>query len=144
MAYQLTHLPNENDYRQLYINTYCSLANPIVTFDNITIKFFSDRFEHAFFESVNRKLGEKSQFSQIRAERILWIKDALQDPAADLRIGWDKNTKAYNSSSRVAVVVNNYVVVIWIKNAREAKFITAYEADNSIGKILTSPKWNGI
>ena len=144
MAYQLTHLPDEAAYRQLYLQTYCNAANHIITFDGIEVKFFPDRFDHAFFESVNRQLADKAQFSTVRAERILWIKETLEDPTADLRVGWDKKYKTYDKSFRVAVVKHNYVVIIWIKNGTYAKFITAYEADNSIGKILGSPVWTGI
>jgi hypothetical protein len=144
MAYQLTHLPDEASYRQLYLQTYCDPTNPVVTFDGIEVRFFPDRFDHAFFESVNRQLADKAQFSRIRAERILWIRDTLQDPTADLRVGWDKKYKTYDKSFRVAVVKYNYVVIIWVKNKIYAKFITAYEADNSIGKILGSPTWPRI
>jgi len=144
MAYELTHLPSEAAYRHLYIETYCNPLNPIITFDNISVKFFEDRFDHAFYESNSRLLADKSNFSNVRAERILWIKDTLEDPTADLRVGWDKKFKSYDNSFRVAVVKHNYVVIIWVKNASYAKFITAYVADNSIGKILASPEWKGI
>ncbi len=144
MAYNLIQLPDEDAYRQLYIDIYCDPAKPILTFDGIQVAFFPDRFDHAFFESANRAMGDKSQFSRVRAERILWIKDTLEDPTADIREGWDKKNKSYDKSRRVAIVKGNYVVIIWIKSKTQAKFITAYEADNSIGKILASPRWVGI
>lgn len=130
--------------RQLFLQTYCNPLSPIITFDGIEVKFFPDQFDHAFFESVNRKLADKTQFSLVRAERILWIKDTLEDPTADLRVGWDKKYKIYDKSYRVAVVKYNYVVIIWIKDVKNGKFITAYEADKSIGKILGSPVWISI
>lgn len=144
MAYQLTFLPDEAAYRQFYLQTYCNPLSPIITFDGIQVKFFPDQFDHAFFESVNRQLADKAQFSTVRAERILWIKDTLEYPTADLRVGWDKKYKSYDKSYRVAVVKHNYVVIIWIKDATNAKFITAYEADKSIDKILGSPVWTAI
>ncbi len=144
MAYQLTQLPTEDAYRQLYLQTYCYAASPIITFDKIEVRFFAERFEHAFYESKNRQIADKALFSTIRAERILWIKDTLEDPSAVLRVGWDKKLKKYDKSYRVAVVKNDYVVIIWIKDRTTAKFITAYVADNSIGKILGSPEWKGI
>jgi len=143
MMYQLTVLPDEAAYRHLYLQTYCNPVIPIITFDGIQVRFFADRFDHAFFESFNRKLADKAQFSLVRAQRILWIKDTLEDPTADLRVGWDKKSKSYDKSFRVAVVKYNYVVIIWVKGNSQAKFITAYEADNSIGKILGSPVWTG-
>lgn len=144
MTYQLTHLPDQDAYRDLYLQTYCNPKSSILTFDGIQVKFFPDRFDHAFFESVNRQSADKAKFSTIRAERILWIKDTLEDPTADIRVGWDKKYKSFDKSYRVAVVKHDYVVIIWIKDASNAKFITAYVADNSIGKILGSPVWEGL
>lgn len=144
MSYQLTYLQTEQEYRNLFQQTYCNPTNPIKTFDGIQVMFFPEHFEHAFFESSNRKKADKSKFSIVRAERILWIKDTLEDPTAELRVGWNKTLKKYDRSRRVAIIKNNYVVIVWIKNATVAKFITAYVADNSIGKILKSPVWNGI
>lgn len=144
MAYKLTYLQDEAAYRQLYLQTYCNARNPLITFDGMIVKFFPDRFDHAFFESINRQLADKAQFSTVRAERILWIKETLQDPTATLHVGWDKKNKSYDKSFRVAVVKNDYVVVIWIRDETNAKFITAYVANNSIGKILKSPIWKGL
>ncbi|MCC6411601.1 MAG: hypothetical protein IT270_08080 [Saprospiraceae bacterium] len=134
-------MPDEAAYRKLFEETYCDHSKKIITFDKIEVSFHPAQFDHAFFESADRKLADKSSFSPVRAERIMWIKDTLEDSTSDLRIGWDKKKKSYDSSRRVAIVKGNYVVVIWLKNATAAKFVTAYEADTSIGKILASPKW---
>lgn len=64
------------------------------------------------------------------------------DQTAIMLQGWDKVKKKYVKNRRVSIIKDNYVVVIWIKNESEAKFITAYEADNSIDKIMESPRWN--
>lgn len=143
MAYQLVSGKTVNEFRALFEEVYCNPAKPIATFDGIRVKFFSDQFDHAFYESENWKKGDKSVFSNKRAEKILWIKDTLGDKSAVLKVGWDKKTKSYDRSRRVAIVRNNYVVIIHIKNAKEAKFITAYEADNSINKILAGDDWKG-
>jgi hypothetical protein len=140
MAYNLTLLSNEAAYRTLYIQIYCNNTSPIITFDGIQVRFFPDGFDHAFFESTDRKNPSKNLFSKDRSERITWIKETLEDSTADIRVGWDSKTKSYDNSRRVTIVKGNYVVIIWIKNATMAKFITAYVADNSIGKILASPK----
>jgi len=115
MAYNITNLPDEAAYEKLYLDTYCKSATPIITNDGIQVKFFPERFKHAFYESADRKAADKSQFSSERAERILWIKETLQDPTADLRVGWDKKYKRYDKSYRVAVVKNDYVVIIMDK-----------------------------
>ncbi len=65
----------------------------------------------------------------------------LQDSAAELRVGYDSSTKSYTRSRRVAIVNGDYVVIILLYKEKHARFITAYVADNSIDKILNSPKW---
>jgi len=74
-----------------------------------------------------------------------WIKATLKNPRAKLFQGWDKSKKRYDPSARVAIVFNNYVVIIIIrknkKNRCHADFLTAYVAENSIHKILKSPEW---
>jgi len=133
------HEKTEDELRKLWDITYC--IKPIITFDNITVKFYSDMFDHAFYESVDRKQRDKSALSYARLEKMLWIKDTLQDPDAKLVQGYDNKTKTHNNSSRVAIIKGDYVVIIWLKNSKEAKFITAYVADNSIERIKKSPKW---
>lgn len=144
MAYLESKNKTLDEYRQLFIDTYCDHKKPIFTFDNILVRFFPDMFEHSFYESANWKAKDKSVFSLDRAEKILWIKDALEDSSAILKIGWDSLSKSYDKSRRVAIVKGNYVVIIWLKNEKEGKFITAFEADNSIGSILSSPDWESF
>lgn len=129
----------ESELRELWNNEYCRQV--IYTHDNIRVKFYSDMFDHAFFESTNREKGGKDILSYVRLEKMLWIKDVLADETAIMLQGWDKGKKKYVKNRRVSIIKDNYVVVIWIKNESEAKFITAYEADNSIDKIMESPKW---
>ncbi len=73
-----------------------------------------------------------------------WIKAALQDPSADLYVGWDKNSKSYTRRRRVCVVSGNYVVVIAITGTARANFITAYLADTprTLQMIRKSPRWS--
>ena len=142
MAYQKIKGKTEAQYKFLFEAIYCNWKlEPIITFDGITVKFFPDQFNHVFFESLDWKRKDKSIFSKKRAKRILWIRDALQDASADLRQGWIGKTRSYDPTTRVAIVKKNYVVIIRISGTNMAKFISAYKADNSIGKILLSPKW---
>lgn len=134
----------EDEYRQIFEETYCKHENPIITFDGIRVKFFPDMFDHAFFESADWKKKDKSNFSVNRAENIYWIKDTLEDPNAILKAGYIKKSKSYTNSRRVAIVKGNYIVVILINKKGYAKFITAYEADKNIGKIFASPDWVGL
>jgi hypothetical protein len=68
-------------------------------------------------------------FSTKRAERIDWIKAALEDPHSERYEGWDKQRKRYDPSRRVTLVMGNYVVVIALKGQQRADFVTAYVAD---------------
>jgi hypothetical protein len=80
----------------------------------------------------------------LRAERIDWIKAALEDPDAELYVGWDSKKKQHNQNSRVALVVGDYVVVIRLgAGSMTAQFVTAYVADSTstLAKIKGSPRW---
>jgi hypothetical protein len=136
--YDFLSLPHEAAYRALYERIYCDRENPIFTHDGILVKFFPDQFGHAFFESVRSK---DDTFSLVRAERILWIKDTLQDPDSLLLAGYIKERNCYDHSRRVALVMHDYVVVIHLRDSKNAKFVTAFRAENSVAKILESPIW---
>jgi hypothetical protein len=122
-----------------YKQVYCS--GPIPTFDGIMVRFDNRDFLHLFFES--RGGGKKNLFSIRRAERIDWIKAALQDPAADLFQGYDNETKTCRPDRRVCVVSGNYVVIISLLGDNKAKIVTAFVVDDPkvLGFIKASPKW---
>lgn len=127
-------------YRDHYTRIYCS--GPIKTFDGFEVWFRKDRFNHCFYESTKRN-QIKDQFSALRAERMDWIKAALQDKNAELYVGWDRKRKKHNKNHRVTVVVGNYVVIIRLAGKEKAHFVTAYVADSesTIARIRRSPKW---
>lgn len=136
----------ENELRDIWQKEYCDQV--LVTFDGIKVKFFAEMFDHAFYESSRRNSrvktkagGHKDCLSEARLEKMLWIKDALADPEAELYVGYDKERRSYDNSRRVAVVKGDYTVIIRLKDDQNAKFVTAYVADNSIEKIRTSPQW---
>jgi hypothetical protein len=140
-----------NFYKKIYQDFYCK--HPIITFDGISVKFFVENFEHAFYKNVDRKLKDKSQFSYQRANRIYWIKWILQNPNADLYVGYNSNTKSYDNSRRVAICVDDYAVIIALNKTdnTKAKFITAYIAnevnnrgDKAIDLIRKGPKWRVV
>jgi hypothetical protein len=128
------------EYRAHYERVYCE--GPITTFDGIAVRFRKEGFDHCFFESTKRD-KVKDAFSQARAERIDWIKATLRDPDAELFAGWDRERKRYDCTHRVALVVGDYVVVIRLKGAKSAQFVTAYVANSpsTLAKIKGSPKW---
>lgn len=132
---------SEEELRKIWSDTYCE--KPITTFDNIIVKFYSNMFDHCFFESTEMKKGDKSILSYNRLEKIYWIKDALEDPDTIRKIGWDSRNKKYDASRRVALVKGYYIVVIVIYAPKKARFITAYEVNDkeNLEKIINSPDW---
>jgi hypothetical protein len=126
----------ETELRLIWKTEYC--MNPIITFDDVLVKFYEDMFDHAFYESSSRKSKDKSILSLNRLEKMLWIKDTLQDETAILKKGWDSKTKTYFKDRRVAIIKNNYVVIIRFTGMLTAKFVTAYEK-NDIENIEDSP-----
>ncbi len=136
------YYPSELQYREHFYRTYC--CGPIYTHDGIPVHFRKRDFTHCMYESTRRD-GTKDLFSNERSERIDWIKATLESPTASLYQGWDKDRKSYDNSRRVAVVYEEFVVVIVVRKDANgnytADFHTAFLADNSIGKIRASPKW---
>lgn len=138
----LIKLPTEKDYKNIFEKEYCK--KPIITFDEIPIWFNKRMFYHAFFKSSKRD-KIKDIFSLVRAERIMWIKETLQNHKAIQYQGWDRKKRKYRNVVRIDLIFDDYVVIssIWkLKNGLyKGKFKTAFVADNSIHKIKASPKW---
>lgn len=138
----LVRYPTATEYRQHFERVYC--RGTIHTFDGIRVFFAPAKFGHAFYESSARD-GRKDVFSPVRAERIDWIQATLEHPDSDIYQGWNKDVRSCDASRRVAVVFEDFVVVVAMGLARDgalkANFVTCYQADNSIGKIRTSPRW---
>ena len=139
----LVHYGTVSEYRAHYERVYC--RGRIFTYDGIRVFFLPGTFGHAFYESTNRD-GKKDVFSTTRAERIDWIKGTLQHPNADIYAGWTKITGRYDATRRVAVVYEQFVVVIALRIKQEgilkANFVTGYQADKSIASIRSSPAWS--
>jgi hypothetical protein len=126
----------EQEMRKLWKEEYC-LAE-IETFDGVKVKFYEDMFDHCFYESNNRNKKDKTILSLNRLEKILWIKDTLQDADAIFKKGWDTQGKKHYTDRRVAIVKDNYVVIIRFTGLLKAKLVTAYEK-NDIENILKGP-----
>ncbi len=133
------HLIPVEEFREIWKSEYCT--GPIETVDGVKVHCYEDMFDHVFFESADRKPGDKSILLLNRLEKILWIKAALQDPEAILKVGWDKSTKSYFDNLRISIVKGNYVVVIMFTGFLKAKLITAYEK-NDITNIMNSPDFD--
>ncbi len=135
----LLHYETEAEYRKHYRRVYC--RGVIETHDGIRIYFQPQRFEHAFYEGC-----EKNRFSPERAQRIDWIGATLTHPEAVQYQGWNNKKNYYTPDRRVSVIYEDFVVVVELalgrNDALKGKFITCYQADNSIGKIRQSPLWD--
>lgn len=134
----------EEDFRKIWTEEYCRKV--IITHDGIRVHFYDSNFDHAFFESSVRngsgnKPKSKDVFSPRRAARMMWIKEVLADKDAKMYVGYDSKSKGYSKTKRVSVVKGDYVVVIQLYKEEEARFITAFVADNSINKITNGPEW---
>jgi hypothetical protein len=136
----LRHFADEVQCGLHYRNVYC--AGPIPTFDGIMVRFDKRDFLHLFFDSSKRD-GNKDKFSTRRAERIDWIKAALQDPNAELYQGYNNETKKPMPDRRVCLVSGDYVVIIDVLDKNRAKIITAYVVDKPEVLVLikSNPKW---
>jgi hypothetical protein len=134
----LLHGKTPAEYRSFFESNYCKA--PVKTFDGVEVRFRKSDFNHCFFESI---LAKDDTFSPVRAERLLWIKAALQDRDSERYVGWNKNLKSYDKNRRVALVRGNYVVVIVLTGEQKADFVTAYVANNerTLRKIRSSPVW---
>ena len=133
---------SESECRQYFEEKYCKES--MLTFDKIPVKFYPEKFDDAFFESMNKKKRDKSVFSIKRAERIDWIEYVLKNPNSELYCGWDRDKKQLRKDRRVAIISpENYVVIITSLKNNTGKFITAYLADspNTAKAIRKSPKW---
>jgi hypothetical protein len=131
-SYQLT----EVEMRKIWDYEYC--REEIETFDGVMVKFYADMFDHVFYESHNRIEKDKSILSLNRLEKMLWIKEVLQDSSAILKKGWNAKDKEYYKDRRVAIIKGNYVVIIRFTGKLKAKLVTAYEKED-ITNILKSP-----
>lgn len=134
-------LPNEAAYRSHY---EASLSRQTIhTFDGIPVRFPKWQFDHAFFESADRRLGDKSVFSIERARHMDWIVPALAELNAELYEGWERRKKAHTRDSRTCVAFGDYVVIIRLRGGgKPASFITAYQAgQRTLQRIRSGPKW---
>lgn len=126
----------EEQLREIWKKEYCE--KPLVTFDAVKVLFYEDKFDHIFYESKSRKTKDKSILSYNRLEKIYWIKEALQDATAVHKKGWDNENKEYYKNRRLAIVKNNYVVIIRFTGLLKATIVTAYEKED-ISNIMASP-----
>ena len=136
----LLELDNLEIYRGFYHSTYC--VRPIETHDGIKVRFRRNQFAHIVQESSNRD-GVKDTPSPQRMQRLGWIKIALQDTSLIFKAGWDNKNKVNDHHRRITIMIDDFVVVIRLKSASAADFITSYVADDerTREKLRDAPDW---
>ena len=142
-ALSLIHLATEAEYKQLFVDTYCT-SGPIYTWDNLPVVFYPDMFEHAFYKRATKNWkAPKSSIDLSRCERILWIKEVLLDSSIIPRQGYDKAKNTHDSTRRVALLTPEDYVVVLRNDGNKWRFVTAYLIDNAVtkSKILSAPIW---
>lgn len=139
----LLMLPDEAAYQAEYECQLC--LGVVTTHDGIRVYFERHAFGHAFYVTPMGG-GTKGALCPDRSQRLTWIAPTLQTANADLYQGYDSKKKVYVPNRRVAVMWDNFVVVTQLTQRKDGalkgKFVTCYKADNSIGKIRTSPAWD--
>ena len=120
----LLNLKDSSAYRDYYLKNYCNKR--IFTFDGIPVKFFPEKFEHAFYRDSARGVHDKANFNIDRAKRMDWIKAVLSDRKAELYL----RQMSESTMRRIAIVPTSgypYAVIIHFDrlNSPVAKFWTA-------------------
>ena len=136
-------LPTEKDYKQKFIEEYCT-NGPITTWDGLTVVFYPEMFEHAFYKRTQKQWrASKAVVDYDRCKRMLWIKEALQDSTIIPRVGYDKATGKNDNTRRVTLVTRNWYVVVIRSDGNKWRFVTAYIIDNqrTYNLLLAAPKW---
>jgi hypothetical protein len=125
----LVSYATEDEYREHYRRCYVDATPPILTVDGVPVRFFDEVFDHAFFDASDRRTGNKDRFSIARAQRIDWIRFAIEEGG---RVEYFEWTDDQGHPRRELLLGGAYLVVLQFRGkARNwAKFITAFLHDN--------------
>lgn len=130
---------HEDEFRDHYFRVYCK--GPLQTFDGISVRFNKSDYKHLCFQDDDHD-GVREAFAWNRAERLDWIKHALEDSNAILKFGWLTKKGQVLYDRRVALVQGNYAVTIQFTGESEARIITAFLfAQDDVAKFLQDPDW---
>ena len=136
----LLYRPDAAAYRMHFIRHYC--MTPVVTFDSISVEFFPEVFEHAFYRDSNPTANDKAVFDLARAQRLNWIRAVLEEPTCNLY----RRTMPGHRTRRIALEPTTpYAVIIQIdtRSLTRARFITAYIVDSTraLQGMISNPRW---
>jgi hypothetical protein len=138
----LLNLPDEAAYRAHFEREYVH-GPAVVTPDDITVRFFPERFDHAFYKSSCRGAQDKAVFDTDRAARMDWIRAVLTDASLE-RYRDPRRPKEFWCVVLEATTPYIVVVKLYKNNPPLARFITAFVVDDSWGyliKMRRMPRW---
>lgn len=128
-----TEAEGEKWFHQEYI-TRAGRSGVLTAHDGVEVKFFADRYHHAFHTSQNRarQTYAKDKVARDRIERIRWIKPIIEGRAADIEC-WEVPLKVPEEGIRCFPGKRAYVVwqlgyIVWLEPLRNGgfKFSSAY------------------
>lgn len=125
----------ERLYHDAFI-THSGRTGEILTHDGVTVRFFADRYHHAFHSSHDRARHTyaKDKVARDRLERLTWIRPVLEGKVAGIEC-WEVPLKVPEEGFRCFPGKRLYVCweqgyLIWLEPLRGGgfKFSTAYPA----------------
>lgn len=138
MNLELLDLRDELEYRKKFENLYCS--GPLCTHDGIMVRFRREDFDHCCFETVNKK--KTKTFSMNRAQRLHWIKIAIESETAKRYKGYNSKKKKVDPYRLVLLLGReHYAVILTLKPNRKAVFITAYPTTTKTEEKIMNRPW---
>jgi len=127
-SFGLTSSTIEANARAIYHTHY--VAGTHHTHDGLRVIFFAERFEHAFFRSVNFQAarGAKNEIDKHRCERIHWIAELIGGDVPDSECLLMPNERLDRPDKRL-YVLNAECFVVWLEPLRSGdwKFSSAYK-----------------
>jgi hypothetical protein len=107
------------------------VSNLCITFVHALVNFMKILFDHAFYESENRKRKNKINPFIQRLEKIYWIKAALKDENAILKIkDGIIRVKPILKTEELQLSKAIMLVIIRFTGLLKAKFVTAFEKED--------------
>lgn len=123
------------EYVRLYMDrkTRSGMIGELKTHDGESVTFYEDRFDHAFFTSVDRVLRphNKGKFDKMRGERVRWIGRVIQGEIRGTSC-WYFPPAPGGVAKRLYVLCDE-CYLIWLNAAKRGgwKFSSAYTANRS-------------
>lgn len=126
-------------FRENYVRDVDGREPEVRDWHGRRVKFHAPNFDHAFSEATNYRLSagvHDEPFSVRRAQRMLWIKEAIGGTAGTIEVRGQmrRDSRGRERKRRTLIVVEErYVVVLQPcgKDGYEYEFVTAFPADRA-------------